>query len=352
MVEKGQMVDYFPVLRYAAVNAIGNSASSAVSRPAGLPSAAHVSEAEAKQRNRDTTATPRHEPGNPIESVFAKSINSDTAIDRLLYMWMTKMKRRLLFAFFVMWFLCVPTDVRCQVQKALDDSAAMSWLTGMVSKAVAEGKDSFLEDEYLRKSLLLRGRSPIGTKVNQIGKREIAVERFFWTVQAMRNRFWRDPLRNFQWNLMMTDLTVTGRVLSVSKEEEVCVYGTQVDIQVGKYQKGTGPDTIEVKLVRGRKIGERSFILSSGEPQFEVGEEILLQLSATPAMGHCEVAINATPDCLGFFYRRNTGGEYYEVAGVMDAKRTIVDGKLVWRGETLSLADVEAILEADLKVTF
>ena len=267
-------------------------------------------------------------------------------------MWMTQTKERVVFVAFVVWFSGVPTDVRCQVQKALGDSAAMSWLNSMVAKAVAEGKASFLEDEYLRKSLLLRGHSPIGTKVNQIGKREIAVERFFWTVQAMRNRFRRDPLRNFQWNLMMTDLIVTGKVLSVSKEEELCAYGTQVDIKVVKYIKGAGPVTIQVKLIKGRKIRERSFILSSGEPRFDVGEEVLLLLSATPTSGHDQVAINATPDCLGFFYRRNTGGEYYEVAGVRDAKRTIVDGKLVWRGETLSLADVEAILEADLKVTF
>ena len=236
--------------------------------------------------------------------------------------------------------------------KALDDSAAMSWLDSRVAKAVGEGKDSFLEDEYLRKSLLLRGHSPIGTKVNQIGKREIAVERFFWTVQVMRSRFGRDTLKNFQWNLMMTDLIVTGRVLSVSKEEEICVYGTQVDIKVGKYLKGTGPDTIEVKLVRGRKIRERSFILSSGEPQFEVGEEILLHLSATPAMGHCEVAVNATPDCVDFFYVTNTDGEYYEVAGVEDAKQTIVEGKLEWRGTTRTLNEVETSLLLDLKASF
>ncbi len=267
-------------------------------------------------------------------------------------MWLNQTKGCLVFIGFVVWFSGVPTDVRCQAQKALDDSAAMSWLTGMVSKAVAEGKDSFLEDDYLRKSLLLRGRSPIGTKVNQIGKQEIAVERFFWTVQAMRNRFWRDPLRNFQWNLMMTDLIVTGRVLAVSKEEELCAYGTRVDIKVVKYIKGAGPVTIQVKLIRGRKIRERSFILSSGEPQFEVGEEVLLLLSATPTSGHDQVAINATPDCVGFFYVKNTGGEYYEIAGVKDAKQTIVDGKLEWKGETLSLAEVEASLLADLKVTF
>jgi hypothetical protein len=265
---------------------------------------------------------------------------------------LTTTMKRLLLTVLSVWIVVVPVGVCCQAQKAIDDSAAMSWLTMREAKAVAEGKDSFLEDEYLRKSLLLRGRSPIGKRMTLIGPREIQMERFFWTVQAMRNRFWRDPLRNLQWNLMMTDLIVTGRVLSVSKEEEICVYGTQVDIQVRKYLKGTGPDTIEVKLVRGRKIGERSFILSSGEPRFEIGEELLLLLSATPALGHDEVATTATTDCIGFFYVSNTGGEYYEVAGVEDAKKTIVDGKLEWRGEPLTVDEVETRISADLKSTF
>ena len=265
---------------------------------------------------------------------------------------LTTTMKRLLLTVLAVWIVVVPVGVYCQVQKAIDDTSAMSWLTRRVAKAVAEGKDSFLEDEYLRNSMLLRGRSPIGKRMTLIGPREIQVERFFWTVQALRSRFWRDPLRNFQWNLMMTDLIVVGRVSLVSKEEERCAYGTHVDIKVAKYLKGTGPDSIQVKLIRGRKVGERSFILSSGEPRFEVGEELLLLLSATPAMGHCEVATNATPDCADFFYVTNTGGEYYEVAGVKDAKRTIVDGKLKWRGETLSLEEVEASLLADLKVTF
>ena len=267
-------------------------------------------------------------------------------------MCLTRTIKRLLLTVVAIWIVVVPVGVSCQVQKALEDSSAMSWLTRRVAKAVADGKESFLEDEYLRNSLLLRGRRPIGKRMIQIGPQEIAVERFFWKVQAMRNRFWRDPLRNLQWNLMMTDLIVIGRVLSVSKEEEICAYGTHADIEVAKYLKGVGPDTIQVKLIRGRRITDRSFILSSGEPQFEVGEEFLLHLSATPTNGHDRLAVNSLPGCTGFFYLTNTGGDYYEVAGVEDAKRNIVDGKLKWRGKTRTLEEVEASILMDLQVKF
>ena len=267
-------------------------------------------------------------------------------------MCLTRTIKRLLLTVLAIWIVVVPVGVSCQVQKALEDSAAMSWLTSMVAKAVSQGKDSFLKDEYLRNSLLLRGQRAIGKRMTQIGAREIAVERFFWTVQAMRNRFMREPLRNFRWNLMMTDLIVIGRVLSVSKEVEICAYGTHVDIEIAKYLKGTGPDTIQVKLIRGRKITDRSYILSSGEPQFAVGEEILLHLSATPIAGHDQVAVNSLPGCTGFFYLTNTGGDYYEVAGVEDAKRDIVDGKLKWRGKTRTLEEVEASILRDLQVKF
>ena len=274
-------------------------------------------------------------------------------IRRILGMPMMRRKKRLLLAALVMWLAIEPTDVQCQVQKALDDSAAMSWIREMEAKAIVEGRSlsPFLGDDRIRKSLPKRGRNPVGKRI-QIGPREIAVERFFWTASAMRIRFREDPERRYQWNLMVTDIVLIGTVLSVSKEEETCVYGTQVDIQVVKYLKGTGPDTIQVKLTRGRKITDRSFLLSSGEPYFQLGEEALLQLSATPFQGHDQVVRNSTPDCIGFFYVTNTGGDYYEIAGVQDAKRNIVDGRLNWRGETRMLEEVEASLLMDLQNVF
>ena len=264
----------------------------------------------------------------------------------------TRSKWRLLLTAIVMWLAVEPLDVQCQVQNAVDDSAAISWLNSRVAKAVGEGKDSFLEDEYLRKSLLLRGHSPIGKRMTLVGQREIQVERFFWTVLAMRNRFIDEPQRRLQWDLLMTDVIVTGRVLSSSKEEKLCAYGTQVTIEVDRYLKGTGAGTIVIKLTRGRKISDRTLLLSSGEPHFEVGEEVLVQLSATPTRGHFQVTGNSTPDCLEFFYVTNTGGAYYEVAGIEDSKRTIIDGKLKWRGKNLTVDEVEASVSADLKSTF
>ena len=265
----------------------------------------------------------------------------------------TRSKWRLLLTAIVIWVAIEPLDVQCQVQKALDDSAAMLWIKEMEAKAVVEGRSlsPFLSDDYIRESFPKRGRKPIGQRI-QIGQREIDVERFFRTVSALMDRFWKEPQRRNRWNLMMTDLIVIGRVLSVSREQDICVYGTQVDIQVARYLKGTGSDTVRVKLVRRRKISEKTILLSSGEPKFEIGESILLQLSVTPIRGHHQVTVNSTPDCIDFFYVTNTGGTYYEVASVEDAKRTIVDGKLKWRGDTLTLEEVEASLLADLKATF
>ena len=262
-------------------------------------------------------------------------------------------RKQLLLTALVIWFVGAPLDLPCQIQKALEDSAAMSWIREMEAKAIVEGRSlsPFLGDDHIRKSLPKRGHNPVGKRI-QIGPREIAVERFFWTASAMRIRFREDPERRYQWNLMMTDNVLIGTVLSVSKEEETSVYGTQVDIQVVKYLKGTGLDTIQVKLTRGRKITDRTFLLSSGEPYFQVGEEALLQLSATPFQGHDQVVRNSTPDCIGFFYVTNTGGDYYEVAGVEDAKRNIVDGKLKWRGKTRTLEEVEASILMDLQVKF
>ena len=265
---------------------------------------------------------------------------------------MTRRKWRLLLTALVMWLAVDPLDLLCQVRNAVDDSAAMSWLNTKVANAVAEGKDSFLEDEYLRKSLLFRGHSPIGKRMTLIGPREIQVERFFWKVLAIRNRFIKEPQRRLQWDLMMTDVIVTGRVLSVSREEKLCAYGTQVTVEVDRYLKGTGTGTVLIKLIQGRKISDRTILLSSGEPHFEVGEEVLVQLSATPTRGHFEVTGNSKSDCLEFFYVTNTGGAYYEITGIEDSKRTVVDGKLNWRGQTLTVAEVEARVSADLKSTF
>lgn len=273
-------------------------------------------------------------------------------IRRILVMPMMRRKKRLLLAALVMWLAIEPLDVQCQVQKALDDSATMVWLSGLLEKGIADGKDSILEDEYIRKMLIERGRSPIGKRMIQIGPREIQVERFFWTVSAMRNRFAKEPKRSLQWNLIMTDLIVIGRVLSVTREEKLCAYGTQVAIEVDRYLKGTGLNTVYVKLVRGRKVSERSVIVSSGEPKFEVGEEVLLHLSATPIVGHDMAVVYSMSNCTGFFYVTNTGGDYYEVAGVDDAKRTIVDGKLKWRGKTCTLEEVESSILTDLQTTF
>ena len=268
-------------------------------------------------------------------------------------MLMTRRQKHLVFIAFISWFASEPLDVQCQIQKALDDSASMLWIREMEAKAVVEGRSvsPFLSDENIRKSLPKRGRNPIGKRIH-IGQTEIALERFFWMASAMRLRFRGEPERHLQWNLMMTDLVLIGTVLSVSNEEETCVYGTEVEMQVVKYLKGTGPDTIKVKLTRGRKISERSFLLSSGEPDFIVGEQTLLQLSATPIQGHDQVARNSAPDCVDFFYVTNTDGEYYEVAGVEDAKRDIVDGKLKWRGQTRTLEEVEASILRDLRDTF
>lgn len=268
-------------------------------------------------------------------------------------MLMTLRQKRLLLIAILSWFAFEPLEAQCQIQKALDDSKAMSWIREMEAKAVAEGRSisPFLSDDFIRKSLPKRGRNPIGKRLN-IGQREIELERFFWMASAMRNRFRDDPDRHLQWNLMMTDLVLVGTVLSVSNEEEICVYGTKVDIQVVRYLKGTGSDTIQVKLTRGRKISERSFLHTSGEPNFHVGEQALLQLSATPIQGHDQVARNSASDCVDFFYVKNTDGEYYEVAGVEDAKQTIVEGKLEWRGTTRTLNEVESSILLDLKATF
>ena len=262
-------------------------------------------------------------------------------------------RKQLLLTALVIWFVGAPLDVPCQIQKALDDSAAMLWIREMEAKAVTEGRSPspFLGDDHIRKSLPNRGRNPVGKRI-QIGPREIAVERYFWTASAMMNRFWEEPQRRRQWNLMITDVIVIARVLSVSREQEKCAYGTQVDIQVAKYLKGTGPDTVRVKLVRRRKISETTILLSSGEPEFEDGESILLHLSATPIRGHHQVTVNSAPNCIDFFYVTNTGGAYYEVASVEDAKRTIVDGKLKWRGQTRTLEEVEASILKDLQATF
>ena len=261
-------------------------------------------------------------------------------------------KWRLLLTTIVMWLAFEPLDVQCQIQKALDDSAAMVWLSGLLEKGIADGKDSIFEDEYIRKMLQERGRSAIGKRMIHIGPREIQVERFFWTASAMRNRFAKETQRSLQWNLIMTDLIVIGRVMSVAREEEVCAYGTQVAIEVDRYIKGTGPNTVYIKLVRGRKVSERSAIVSSGEPEFEVGEVVLLLLSATPIVGHDMAVVYSMSNCTEFFYVTNTGGDYYEVAGVDDAKRTIVDGKLTWRGKTRTLKEVESSILMDLQTTF
>ena len=55
-------------------------------------------------------------------------------------MCLTRTIKRLLLTVLAIWIVVVPVGVSCQVQKALEDSAAMSWIREMEAKAIVEGR--------------------------------------------------------------------------------------------------------------------------------------------------------------------------------------------------------------------
>lgn len=240
--------------------------------------------------------------------------------------------------------LVITGPVLGQMNRVFNDSSATEWLQ---RQRVERPEDPFSDQALVKDMRLHKG---ILQQYITIGERELSVHRRFAEGIYLQYRFREDSRKNFQWRLHMTDVVAIGTVQEVSDETEICEYGTKVVVDVSRYLKGQGGNTVVIKLISGKRTSEKKIILVH-EPTFKVGEKVLVFLTMMPFRLHKEIISRPCPGQMDLFYLTNTGGSYFEL-GVAGTKKSIRNGRLDWKGDTRTLADVENEILADVDARF
>ena len=232
-----------------------------------------------------------------------------------------------------------------QVEWAINHPSTEQWLL--------EHRGKYREDPLSNSRLIKMLQSRPIAQYMEIGATEIEIERFFTKAVHIQGRFYEGidvgNRKSLHWLWRMTDIIATGKVIEVKDNLNFCVYGTDVVVEVHKYFKGDSGDKINIKSFSGKRTDNRR-VVSTDEPCFKVGEDVLVFLTSVPFTLHRAIVQYPCPDETDLFYMTKTNGWFELMNG---GKYTIENEEVEWLHEKKKpFIEIERQIQQSLEEEF